>query len=376
MTSHDHATTAGRLCAAFDADAPLTVGVEEELMLLDPRTLDLAPRAHEVLAQLKDDPRFKAELPAAQLELLTMPCSTVGEAEAALADGRAALARAAAGIGLPAGAGAHPFAAPEGVLVKTARYRQMRKEYGPMARRQLVFGLHVHVRVSGAARALAVYNALRSLLPELAALAANAPFHAGRDTGLASIRPKISETLPRQGIPPALSSLDELAAALDWGAAAGVMPSPRTWWWELRLHPELATVEVRVPDQQTTAGESAALAGVVHALVARLAARHDAGEPLEVHPSWRIAENRWSAARHGLDGWMADLHTGERRPTRARLHALLDELAPMADRVSAARQLAAARKLVEANGAVRQRAAAADGDLRPVVAALSERFLA
>jgi glutamate---cysteine ligase / carboxylate-amine ligase len=354
------------LIRAFDEPTPAhpTVGVEEELMVLDPATLDLAPRAAEVLGRLEGDARFKPELPAAQLELLTAPAGEVAALAEQLAAGRRDLAVAAEGTGLLAGAGAHPFAAAEGQLNPAESYARTRDEYGPVARRQLVFGLHVHVRVGGAERSVAVYNALRSYLGEIAALAANAPFHEGRDTGMASIRPKISETLPRQGVPPAFGGLDELAAALDWAAAAGAAPEPRMWWWELRLHPLHGTIEARVPDQQATVAESAAVAGFVFALVTGLAARHDAGEELPVHPTWRIAENRWSAARHGLDGFMADLDTGERRPTRERIAELVDRFGAVD-----------ARSLVSENGAIRQRAWALDGGPEAIVRELAARFL-
>ena len=369
-------TDTDRLRASFDAPAPLTVGIEEEVMLLDAASLDLTPRAEEVLAAADGDARFKLELPAAQLELVSRPCETVGEAAAQLHSGRAALARAAGGIGRLAAAGAHPTAAPEGVLNHHERYRFTREEFGPVAGAQLVFGLHVHVRVSGSERAVAVHNALRSYLPELAALAANAPFHAGRDTGLASVRPKVSELLPRQGVPPAPASIGELAEAWRWGALAGTVPRPRQWWWELRLHPVLGTVEVRVPDQQTTVAESAAVAAVVHSLVATLAERFDAGEPLPVHPTWRIEENRWSAGRHGLEGTLADLDSGEARPVRERLCGLLAELGPTADRIGCAGELEGAGRLVEENGAIRQREVGRSAGLDGVVAWLADRFLA
>ncbi|MDQ3644778.1 MAG: YbdK family carboxylate-amine ligase [Actinomycetota bacterium] len=365
-----------RLRETFDAPAPLTVGIEEEVMLLDGVTLDLNPRAEELLAAAGGDGRFKLELPAAQVELVTLPCATVSEAAAQLESARASLHEAASGIGRLAGAGAHPTAGPEGVLNHHERYRVTREEFGPVAHAQLVFGLHVHVRVAGAERAVAVHNALRSYLPQLAALAANAPFHAGRDTGLASVRPKISELLPRQGVPPTLADLDELAEAWRWGAAAGSMPRPNHWWWELRLHPTLGTIEVRVPDQQTTVAQSAGVAAVIHALVATLAERHDEGLPLAVHPTWRIAENRWSAGRHGLAGTMADLDIGERRPTRDSLRALLEWLEPAAGRAGCLGELAAADRLVTANGSERQRQVAAQEGLSGLVAWLADSFLA
>ena len=369
--------SAERLRAILDRPGELTVGIEEELMVLDPDTLDLTPRAEELLAALGGDPRFKPELPAAQIELVTTPARTVGEAAAQLEAGRRRLAEAGEPTLLLAAGGAHPFAAEEGALNTATRYRRTREEYGWAARRQLVFGLHVHVRVSGTERAFAVYNAMRSYLPELAALAANAPFHAGRDTGLASIRPKISELLPRQGVPPSLSGVDELAGALWWGAESRTFPQARLWWWELRLHPFHGTLEVRVPDQQTTVGETAAVAALAHVLVARLAARHDEGERLPCHPTWRIEENRWSACRHGLEGMLADLDTGELRPARERLRELLNQLEPTAALLDCRAELASARELTDAIGAERQREAAGErGGAQAIARWLVSRFTA
>jgi glutamate---cysteine ligase / carboxylate-amine ligase len=347
----------------------MTVGLEEELMLLEADTLDLTPRAVEVLERASGDSRFKPELPAAQLEIVLPPAATVGDAAAALTAARTDLAAAASGIGVLAGAGAHPFAAPEGALSSGDRYDAIAREYGPIARRQLVFGLHVHVAVRPAERALTVYNALRGQLPLVAALAANAPFHGGADAELASVRPKISEQLPRQGVPPPLASFDELEAAVRW---RGI--DPAQWWWEARLHPAFGTVEVRVPDTQTTVGETAAIAAFVHALVAWLADGNALA--VGVAPTWRIAENRWSACRYGLDGAMIDLATGEARPTREAIATVLDQVAPTAEHVGCTDELAAARELVRANGADHQRAVAAErGGLYGLVRWLADSFL-
>lgn len=244
-----------------------------------------------------------------------------------------------------------------------------------LARRQLVASLQVHVAVGGAARTLAVHDALRAWLPELAALAANAPIHDGRDSGLASVRPAICGLLPRQGIPPALESWERFEAALRWGARAGSLIDPRLWWWELRPHPAFGTLELRVPDAQTTVEEAAGVVAAAQALVAWLAERHDAGDPLPAAPTWRIEQNRWSALRHGLDGTMADLETGEPVPTRVRLRGLLDELAPVAERLGSGSLLVHARALAERNGAIRQREVAGDaGELRALAAWLARRF--
>ena len=343
----------------FDEDHPLTVGIEEEVMVLDPESFDLAPIATEIVP---DDPRFKLELPAAQLEIVSPPVANAGEAARFLARARGDLNGARFAC-----AGVHPFAAAEGELNAAERYRWAHERYGRIARRQLVFGLQVHVAVRGAERALAVYNGLRSYLPELLALAANSPFYLGEDTGLAAVRPKICELLPRQGVPPIISSWDEYAAALRWAA----LPDPRFWWWELRPHPEFGTLEMRVPDAQTTVAEASAVVATVHCLCAWLAERHAAGERLAVAPTWRIEENRWRALRDGVEGELVDLETGDPTPTRQRLEVLIDALCPVAERLGCTVELRRAGELARENGAMRQRKVG----LRHVAEWLAERYL-
>jgi carboxylate-amine ligase len=333
--------TADELRARFDAPDALGVGLEEELFLLDPETLDLLPQAREVLERTGGDPRFKLELPASQLEIVTPPCPDVESAVAALAAARNDLAAAAAPIGRLMTAGTHATAAELGVLTDDPRYQRTLDEYGERARRQLVAGLHIHVSLGGAERTLAVYNALRSHLPELAALAANAPFHAGRDTGLASIRPTIAVHLQRQGVPPAIPSWEWFAQALQWGEHSDTVPDARRWWFELRLHATYGTLELRAPDAQSSVRDVHGVAAYAYALMQALAARYDAGEALPVHDSWRIDENRWAAMRDGVTGTLADLETGERVPTRAILRAHATHPATEA--------------LIAANGAIRTR---------------------
>jgi carboxylate-amine ligase len=350
--------------AIFDADAPLTVGIEEELMLLDPETLDLAPLAQEVLERTAGDGRFKMELPKAQLEIASPAMRSAADVAAFLRDARADLTRAARGLVRLGCSGVHPFAAEEGEVNDAERYRRSVEAYGPLVRRQLVFGLQVHVAVRGADRALAVYNGLRNRLPELLALSANSPFYRGVDTGLASVRPKLCELLPRQGVPPPLASWDEYAESLRWGARAGGVPDPGVWWWELRPHPSFGTLEVRVPDAQTTVEDAAALVAVVHALAAWLAQRHDEGREEPPAPTWRIEENRWQALRHGSGGQLADLRSGEAAPAAERLEAMLDALGPHAAALGCESELAHARTLIASSGAARQRAAHAEGGMR------------
>jgi carboxylate-amine ligase len=326
--------TATSLRDRFDADAPLTVGVEEELFVLDPATLDLAPRAREVLDALEGDPRFTLELPAGQLEIVAPPCRTAREAVEELRSARARLS-SLDGFRFLA-AGVHPFTAPLGVLNTGGRYDDIAGRYGAIAQAQLVSALQVHVRVSGADRTLAVYNALRSYLPLIAAVAANAPFLGGVDSGLASVRPSIGGLLPRQGVPPAIASWKDYVGAL------ARLEDPAQWWWELRPHLAHGTLEIRVPDAQPTVADAGAVIALVHCLVAWLADQ----EGMPVAARWEIEEDRWLAARHGVSG-----------PLRPRIDELLELLAPVAERLDCVDELAHAHAMVDDPWPARLRAA-------------------
>jgi carboxylate-amine ligase len=349
----------------FDAIAPGTVGLEEEVMLLDPQTFAPIPCVDAVLERAANNPRLKRELPAAQIELMTSPHASVTAALDELAQARTELTAASAGIARPAAAALHPTAPAEAELNSGDRYDRTQNRHGIIARRQLLGALQVHVAVGGAERTLAVYNALRGLLPELAALAAAAPFHDNRDTGLASMRPLVGGQLPRQGVPPAISSWEAFGAELDWGHASSTVEEPRMWWWELRPHLVHATLELRVPDVQPDRAASRGVATFAVALVRWLSARHDAGEALGAPATWRIEENRWAALHRGVEGSLADLDTGSRRPTRERLLALTDAVEPFSDV-----PLDATRALIERNAALELRAAGLQG----AASWLAERF--
>ncbi len=303
----------------FDEVPPGTIGLEEEVLLLDPGTFLPAPIGPQLAERVAE---VTEELPAAQVELVTRPHATAAEALAELAAGRAALAAACAGAALPAAAALHPTARGAMAVNPGPRYQLSDRLHRWALRRQLIGALQIHIAVGGADRTLAVYNALRGLLPELGALAAAAPFFEGEDTGLASARPIVSGLLPRQGIPPAISSWDAFAAELAWGARTGGLGSPSRWWYELRPHLTHGTLEIRVPDVQPSLAGAAVVVDACVTIVRGLSERFDAGEPLPVHPSWRISENRWTALADGLDASLADLVTGAPMPVRDRLAAL------------------------------------------------------
>jgi carboxylate-amine ligase len=341
--------------AAFENARPLTIGVEEELMLVDPETLDLAPRIDDALAAVGGDERFSKELRAAQIEIISPVCANAAEACAVISQARRDLTAGLDGSLRLLAAGTHPSSTSWGAITGAERYRQIADEYLWAATRSLVCGLHVHVAVGGADRSLAVYNALRSYLPELAALAANSPFYEGVDTGMASIRPKFNEFYPRSGIPPAFRSWEELVAFAQWGRSGGLFPDTSHFWWEMRPHVMHGTVEIRVADTQTRVEDEAAIAAFIHGLVAWLAARFDAGEPLPVHETHWITENAWRAHRYGVGGWIVDLDTGQPVPMRERIAELIETIEPYTRRSGSAEQLLSAQTLLAGNGADRQR---------------------
>jgi carboxylate-amine ligase len=347
--------TPEQLKAAFEHTLPFTIGVEEELMLVDAESFDLEPVIDDVLPLLEGDTRFARELRAAQIELITPVCVTAADACRELVAARRHLVERLDGRYRLLGCGTHPFSVRHGDVTEATRYRSIADEYTWAATRSLVCGLHVHVAVRGAERALAVYNALRSYLPELAALGANSPFVEGVDSGMASVRPKFNDVYPRSGVPPSFNTWEELVDFVDWGRSGGLFPDSSHFWWEMRPHPVHGTIEIRVADTQTQIDDTTSIVAVIQALVAMLTDRFDAGEQLPRHRSFRISENAWRAYRYGMRGWLVDLDDGRRVPTRERIEQLLEEVRPYAAQFDAEQQLESARTLLAGNGADRQR---------------------
>jgi carboxylate-amine ligase len=341
----------------FEHETTLTVGIEEELLLLDPGSFLPVAAGEDVLARVGPDDRYRPELLRTMVELVTAPAATVAEAARELADARSTLVDLLDGGVRLAALGTHPFATDTSTVTPTARYLEIVDELRGVPT-PLRCGLHVHVALADADQAVTVHNAVRSYLPEIAALAANSPFFDGLDTGLSSVRLKLSDRFPRSGIPPAFPTWRAFAEFVAWGARGGVVRDPSYHWWDLRLNALWGTLEFRVADVQPTVGATAAVAAVCQSLVASLVSRLAAGEPLPADDSYRIAENRWRALRDGVDGALVDLRSGFARPTRERLTQLLDELECTAASLGCAAELDAARRLIAANGATHQRAVA------------------
>jgi carboxylate-amine ligase len=312
----------------FSSTVAGTVGFEEELLVVD-RGSWLPADAAPVVARAADL-RVKPELAACQVEIATLVHEDVAGAVEELRSCRAVLSAACDPDLAVIAAPVHPLLDGPAKLSPTERVAELGGRYREVLGRQLVSSLQVHLAFGDADITLGVYTALRNLLPELAALAGASPYVGGRDTGLCSVRPVIASLLPRQGVPPIITSWEQYAKDLAWLACDGAGPDASEWWWELRPHVRYGTLELRVLDVQATVGRTSTIARFVYALGAALAELHRLGEVEPPAPSWRIAENRWAALRDGVRGELLDLRTGESRPTRHVLHDLIDFAEPFA----------------------------------------------
>jgi carboxylate-amine ligase len=319
--------TESLLRRAFDSVSDLTVGAEEELLLLDPATLGPAPASRQVLAEIGES-WAHPELWSAQIELVSgagaSPADAVGDLRAA----RARVVEVLAGRWRIAGLGTHPLALPAQEFHPGARYEAIVEQHRLGARLgALATGLHIHVAVAGADRALAVYNAMRGYAPLFTALAANAPFVGGEDSGLATVRPMLADALPRQGVGPPLASWSALEELLEWGRRTGAIPDPAQLWWECRPNLRHGTIELRSPDTQASLDDTLGLVALTRALVADLCERLDAGERLPAPDTMRIQENRWRAMRFGIEAELIDVSSGRPAPAREAVAEVLERVA-------------------------------------------------
>jgi carboxylate-amine ligase len=346
--------------------APFTLGVEEELQLVSVESYELVSRYAEVFGEAaRVDDRIKPELLQSTVEVATEPARTVAEA---IAEARELRRRArdeaeARGVAVISAA-THPFSRYEHQdVTEKPRYAELVEALQWTVEQQLIFGLHVHVGLRTAHEAIAVGNALRTWLPELLAASANSPFWHGRDTGLASTRSKVFETMPRSGLPPAFASFEEFELLVDRGVRSGSFEDYTFIWWDLRPHPRLGTIEVRICDAQTRLENVAALVALVQSLVATLADRHEREGALPIQPRTLIEENKWRAARFGLEATLIDLEHDTERPAREAIMELAELAGPAAGRLGCADELELIEQLLaRGDGASEQRAAAEEGE--------------
>jgi carboxylate-amine ligase len=356
----------------YGARAPFTLGVEEELQLVDAQSFELTSRYAEVFGEAAQaDARIKPELLQSTVEVATKPAGTVHEAIAEARELRRRAKEEADPLGVAViSAGAHPFSLHEHQdVTDEPRYTELAEALQWTVARQLIFGLHVHVGLESAQQAIAVANALRTWLPELLAASVNSPFWRGRDTGLASARTNVFETMPRSGLPPAFASFEEFELLVERGVRTGSWDDYTFIWWDLRPHPRLGTIEIRICDAQTRLESTAVIVALVQSLAATLAERYEREGTLPLQPRTLIEENKWRAARFGLEARIVDLERDEERPAPDALRALAELAAPAAKRLGCAEELELLEALLErGDGAHEQREvhAANDGNLLAV----------
>jgi glutamate---cysteine ligase / carboxylate-amine ligase len=365
--------------AHWGSEGPMvdyTLGVEEEVMLLDPDHWALAQEIDRVLAALQPElgEHVTAETHKSALELRTRPHRGVSGLTAELVDLRAALDAQLRTLGLrAAAAGTHPFTVWQETRVSTGpRYQLVYNSMRELARREPTFGLHVHVGVSDADAAIDLCNRLRAHLPLLLALSANSPFWQGRDARLASARTAVFGAFPRTGIPRRFASYEDWRATVDVLIRCGAFPEPTFLWWDVRPQPRYGTVEVRIMDAQTTVTHTAALAALVQAL-ARWAVVDGPAPDGPAEAAEVLAENRFLAARDGVAAEFVDPVRGDRRPVTEQVDELLCVLRPHAEALGCGAELAGVAGLMARTGAGAQRVLARDG-IDAVVPALAARF--
>ncbi len=347
----------------FEAGTDFTVAVEEEFALLDPATLDLVNRFEDVQAAavgMPLEPDLVGELIASEAEVKTGRCDSFAEIPARMATRRAQLLALVEPLGLTLGAtGTHPWADwKEQRIIDTPHYRRNDELLRYVVWRNNTFGLHVHIGIRGADRAIAVCNGLRALLPELLAVSASSPFVENVVSGLHSARTQIfTRFFPRCGVPDAYDGWDGFERYVRFLYETGSITEHTQLWWSVRPHLNFPTVEIRICDAQPELAEAQALAALSTSLAVRLARAHDEGEPVALHPRRLIEENMWRAIRYGLSRELIDLDRGDVLPARARIERLLEWVLPAAEEIGAAPYLA----VPERTAADRQIARAEEG---------------
>ena len=338
--------------------AEWTVGIEEEVMLLDPVTWMLASRSEEVLASL--DPELaahaSAETHSSAIELATSPHETVAGAIDELAQLRARLSEAMHGLGLAAaGAGTHPLATWEETEVSPgARYQFLYSSLRELARREPTYALHVHVGIPDPASAVRALNGVREHLPLLLALSANSPYWQGRDSGLASARTPVFQAFPRTGSPRHFADYAAYVEAVDVLLRCDAIPEPTFLWWDARLQPALGTLEVRVMDAQTRVRDTAALVALVQAMVRREALERDEENWPPTLPEV-LGENRFLACRDGARAAFVTPEEGRCVPVGQLLNGVLRNVEPHAADLGCAHELGGVRHIAAHPSDSRQR---------------------
>jgi carboxylate-amine ligase len=365
----------------FGASPPFTLGVEEEYMLLDPVNFDLVQHVDTVLTAVQDGEfteRIGPELMQSVVEISTPVCRTAGDVDTELRRLRSYVTEIARSQELRVGsAGTHPFSLFERQRITARdRYRNLVDQLQYVARRELIFGLHIHVAVDDPEKAIHVTSALLLHLAELLALSASSPFWRGEATGLASSRQMVFAAFPRSGPPPRFRDYADYAEVVGQLEKTGCIADYTHIWWDIRLHPRFGTIEVRVMDAVSRVEDTTALAAYVQSLVKHYSEAYEAGRELPSYHRILTTENKWLGARYGLEAPVMDLVTGRRNrvPVAQLVRRALREIEPHARELGSERELEGIRDILgRGNGSDRQlRVFNANRDIVEVVSEIAD----
>jgi len=330
----------------FGTGDPYTLGVEEEYQLLDETTFDLVQHIETMLEAVTGhelEARINAELMQSVLEIATPVCRNAGDVMRWLTKLRGYVTGIANESGTRVGSsGTHPFSLFEAQHITAKdRYYALIDQLQYVARRELIFGMHVHIAVDDPEKAIKVVNGLLNHLAPLLALSASSPFWRGEPTGLASSRQMVFSAFPRSGPPPRFRDYADYAEVVGQLERSGCIADYTHIWWDIRLHPRLGTIEIRICDAVTRVEDAVAIAAYCQALVKQLSERYDAGEEIPSYHRILTSENKWLAARYGLAAPVMDLATGKRNrvPVARVIRRELGELRPHARELGSEREL-------------------------------------
>ncbi len=331
---------------AFGTGDAYTLGVEEEYQLLDGETFDLVQHIDTMLEAVSGhelEARINAELMQSVIEITTPVCHSAGDVLRWLTTLRGYVTEIAQKEGLRVGsAGTHPFSLFERQRITAKdRYRALIDQMQYVARRELIFGMHVHVAVDDPEKAIQVVNGLLPQLAPLLALSASSPFWRGEATGLASSRQMVFSAFPRSGPPPRFRDYADYAEVVGQLERSGCIPDYTHIWWDIRLHPRLGTIEIRICDGVTRVEDAVAIAAYCQALVKQLCERYEAGEEIPSYHRILTSENKWLAARYGLEAPVMDLGSGRRNrvPIARLVRRTVADVEPHARELGSEREL-------------------------------------
>ncbi len=330
----------------FGTGDPYTLGVEEEYQLLDAEGFDLVQHIDTMLAAVSGhelEARINPELMQSVIEITTPVCRTAADIERELVTLRSYVTGIAREKGLRVGsAGTHPFSLFERQRITAKdRYRALIDQMQYVARRELIFGMHVHVAVDDPEKAIQVVNGLLPHLAPLLAMSASSPFWRGEPTGLASSRQMVFSAFPRSGPPPRFRDYSDYAEVVGQLERSGCIADYTHIWWDIRLHPRLGTIEIRICDAVTRIGDAVAIAAYCQALVKQLCERYEAGHEIPSYHRILTSENKWLAARYGLEAPVMDLASPSRNrvPVARLIRRTVNELRPHARELGSEREL-------------------------------------